>query len=69
VAGQRDHQRWRRQWREKEEEGSKREMNKEGIGRSKAGALLWSMGVSEGGALLSTVARAGLPRLHPRAQP
>jgi hypothetical protein len=35
-------------------------------GASLTGTLLWSKGASEGGALLSTVARAGLPCLHPQ---
>jgi hypothetical protein len=58
-------------------EGRKKEKEEESIGRtikypkgaSLDGALVRPKGASEGGTLLSTVARLGLPHLHPRALP
>jgi hypothetical protein len=53
---------------EKEEESLGRTV-KYPKGASLGGALVRPKGASEGGALLSTVARLGLPHLHPRALP
>jgi hypothetical protein len=58
-------------------EGRKKEKEEESLGRTVkypkgadlGGTLVRPKGATEGGALLSTVARLGLPHLHPRALP
>jgi hypothetical protein len=62
VAGTQDRQRWRWRWREREEKKERKE--EEERARPNRYAL---KGASLGGALLSTVARAGLPHLQPSA--
>jgi hypothetical protein len=62
--GERTKREERKKERKKEESG-RNIMDPKGA--SLTGALLWSKDASEGGALLPTMARTGLPRLHPRA--